>query len=495
MFESGETVYLFRHAMLREGAYGLHLPSVRSALHASVVDILESILSPGELEGIAGELADHCRAGASANPDCHARELHWLGVHGDRARRAGRPEEALQAFSRIARHEHAEGGTRLKAKFDLAEVLAHIGRETQAMEDFGEIVPEAARNGDERLHAEALTHWAPLALARGQVDESRDALEQALQLNRRLQRREAEADVLSRLSMLARHVGDPALAEKLITQAIEVQRESNDSAARAQTLITLADVLLPQQRYAEVEGALEEAEAIAEQTGKRYLMMHIHTTHAAMAGGRGDWAGSEQSIRKAIEISRETGARSDTAGLLDQLGGSLRMQGNFAEAEPYHRQAMELLEEIGDEMRLGVVAMNYAGLCKRMGRMEEAGELYERALRHVDRSRDVRLRGHGRGNYAEYLHKQGRLEESREMFSQSLELLAQSGDVVVRAIQQGRFAALLMRMGRRDEAASAFTESLSVLQGAGNDFGIGVTRQAMGEVCEELGLETPPEPA
>ena len=479
--------------MLREAAYGLHLPSARAALHGSVVEILESILTPAERENVAGELADHCRISAQADPKFHERELHWLGVHGKSSRRQGHPQEALDAFRRIAEHKHATPETRLKARLSVAELQSYVGLEAAAMEALGQLADDAEEAGMETLQADALCSWAPLLLARGHIEESLEALHQALAINRRLGRRKAEVAVLSRMSTHARHTGDPVRCEELGKEAFELQREAPDPEARAQTLLTLVYAQVPQQKYAEAETALDEAESIATKLGKRRLLAQVLVARSSLSGSRGDWADSERHMRRAVELCRETGAHSEAGGLLDQLGGSLRMQGRFEEAEPYHQQALEILEEIGDQSRLGVAAMNYAGLCKRLGRMEEAGELYLRSLKHVDRSRDVRLRGHGRGNYAEFLHKQGRLEESRAMFEQSLELLGQSGDIAIRAIQQGRFAALLIRMGRANEGTQAIRDALNVLKKSGTDYGVDMIRQAVSEVCTELGLELPAE--
>ena len=79
------------------------------------------------------------------------------------------------------------------------------------------------------------------------------------------------------------------------------------------------------------------------------------------------------------------------------------------------------------------------------------------------------------------------------MFEQSLELLGQSGDIAIRAIQQGRFAALLIRMGRANEGTQAIRDALNVLKKSGTDYGVEMIRQAVSEVCTELGLELPAE--
>ncbi|MCA8944721.1 MAG: hypothetical protein KDB29_00690, partial [Planctomycetes bacterium] len=78
-----EQAYLFRHAMLREAAYELHLPSTRSALHGLALNLIEEhfggrppdfLLAPAReskpdphpLDAFAAEMAAH--AAAASNP-------------------------------------------------------------------------------------------------------------------------------------------------------------------------------------------------------------------------------------------------------------------------------------------------------------------------------------------------------------------------------------------------------------------------------------------
>ncbi|MBK9973624.1 MAG: hypothetical protein IPP14_02455 [Planctomycetes bacterium] len=54
-----EALYLFRHAMLREVAYELHLPSDKAALHADVIAILLQPYHGDPPPSLTSELAWH----------------------------------------------------------------------------------------------------------------------------------------------------------------------------------------------------------------------------------------------------------------------------------------------------------------------------------------------------------------------------------------------------------------------------------------------------
>ena len=66
---SGESLYLFRHALLREAAYELYPPSVRAKLHRLVVEIATFLFEDSQLSPLAAELADHARAAWQGTDD------------------------------------------------------------------------------------------------------------------------------------------------------------------------------------------------------------------------------------------------------------------------------------------------------------------------------------------------------------------------------------------------------------------------------------------
>lgn len=479
-----ETAYIFRHALLREVAYTLHLPSERAQLHGTTADILEQAFAQPELDKLAFELAAHCQAAGLAG-----RELGWLRIAASGARRDGQPERALAAWQRVAEHPDAEPTGRLSARLHAANLKVQLGRESDAIDELAAVVQEAGEIHAREMQADALIDWASLVLARGQVEESADALQRALSINRELGRSRHLASTLGALSIHAAHVGNPGLGEDLSRQALAIYEQAGDADGVARVRVRLAYSTINNAQ--ESEELLKLAQELAEERGDKRLQIAVWLGLSTVAQRRSDWAQAEECRRRAYDLAVETGSLSDAAGILDQIGGAMRMQGRFAEAEPLHLQALELLREIGDDRRIGIGLLNYAGLRKRMGMLEEAADAYELMLTHLNKCRDVRILGHGLGNYAELLHKLGRLEESDNMFAQALERLQQSGDRLVHAVQQGRYAVLLKRLGRDVQADSAYGLALTALTECGNMEDVASTRAAMREICAELGVAEP----
>src|SRR5690606_6677865 len=109
---NAETAYLFRHAMLREAAYGLQLPSDRSRLHELAIHLIEAAFGgrapePAPLDAVnppryewcatdvvASELSDHARqaltgvtapgAALSVTPELHRRYVRRAAEYAEK---------------------------------------------------------------------------------------------------------------------------------------------------------------------------------------------------------------------------------------------------------------------------------------------------------------------------------------------------------------------------------------------------------------------------
>ena len=100
---SAEQAYLFRHAVVRDAAYDLQLPSERAQLHGLALDVLESL--PGVNQPSAGlELAHHARWAREGARDAERyaeAERRHLRAGGDFARFNYDYVAALDAFQRL----------------------------------------------------------------------------------------------------------------------------------------------------------------------------------------------------------------------------------------------------------------------------------------------------------------------------------------------------------------------------------------------------------
>src|SRR5687768_13284524 len=198
-----EQAYLFRHAVMRDVAYQLIVPSERVDLHGLALAAWEADSRPAAQ--YAAELADHARHAGDT-----ARELGYLRVAAPLARSEWHNAAAADLYARLAQHpastmdervngwlkccdsldaagdsqralaatrqavEFARGSPALLAvaRYGLAHQLVAHARFPEALETATEALDAAREAGDRRTEAKALVSQARALHRLGKGDES-----------------------------------------------------------------------------------------------------------------------------------------------------------------------------------------------------------------------------------------------------------------------------------------------------------------------------------
>lgn len=338
LVRSDDGRYAFRHALLREVAYG-GLPFRRRR----------------ELHGRAGELVQHA-AGDAVEEWSDLLSLHYSAAQrdaeawrfsrmaGDRARRSSAPVEAETFYARAVDAARGAG----VAAPELADVY-------EAMGDVAELSGRYAVARDSYRAARALV--ADDALAVVALCEKEGKL------------RERQGRYSDALRWYTR-------AEKVLA-AVPV----GDEAARAVARVALGRgaTRLRQGRYRDCIPVLEAAVATASQVGDRRTLANAYYLL--------DWAytdlGSEESARYrelALPIFEELGDLWRQANVYNNLGINAYYEGRWDVAVDYYRRSRELWQRSGDAVQLASADNNIAEVLSDQGRLEEAEPLFGEAL-------------------------------------------------------------------------------------------------------------------
>jgi class 3 adenylate cyclase/tetratricopeptide (TPR) repeat protein len=150
---TGDVEFAFKHALVRDVAYGTLPRALRRALHASVADLIEaSVPDPAELAWI---LAHHHREGG--RPE---RAVGYLLAAGDRARAALALEETYDFYSQ-ALELATDDAERRRIRLRRALALTELEAFARADAELASLIPEL--DGAEEIEAllarATATHW------------------------------------------------------------------------------------------------------------------------------------------------------------------------------------------------------------------------------------------------------------------------------------------------------------------------------------------------
>ena len=343
--DGDENSFRFRHALLREAAYGALLPGERARLHRA----------------LALALTEHPELGA-AGPGYAAMELadHWSAA-------ADWPE-ALRASVTAA--------NAASAVMAMPEAYAYFERALTA----GDLIPadSSAWHGIDRIDLDMKT--ADAGYMSGETQRAVDLVRRALNA--------LDADTDPRraaicYTMLGRNawaIGDSQLALDSLHQAAALLPADAPSLELAGILAEEARSLMLMSHYDRAEVKAREAIATARAVGARMEEGHALNTLGCIIGDRGDANQGLALLRESLTIAEELGNPDQLYRAYNNLAHVLSQSGRLDEAAALVFEGDSASDKFVG-IRLGACGQNSAESLIRLGRLDEAEDLLHRITR------------------------------------------------------------------------------------------------------------------
>ncbi|WP_437313394.1 protein kinase domain-containing protein [Sorangium sp. So ce385] len=407
---AGEVEYGFRHALVREAAYGMLTERDRRVGHALAGDWLERA---GVADAMA--LAEHFEIG-------------------------GAPARAAEAYLRAA-EESLRGS-------DLATAIARADRGI----DCG-----AAGDTAGRLRGvQAEAH-----LWRGDLDL---AVERALEASQRIERgTTAWFSIISQVVIAASKLGWLDEIERWMSAAAETPAAGDAQRVR---LICLADggaVLILGGRYAEGGALIETVERALARAEIRDVEVdaHLHQTRSYLAICAGDLGAGVSGLEAAAPAFERAGDHRNACNTRANLGAVYAELGDFERAESMLRAALAEADRMHlHDMRFAA-EMNLAQVLACRGQLVEARGLAESAATSSRRAGVVRTELIARCYLAKIALVSGDLDVAEREARAAVALAPGAPTFAVQA--SAVLARALLGLGRTDEAMRAAAEASSQL--------------------------------
>lgn len=349
-----ELSYLFRHAVIRDAAYDLQLPSERGELHEAMLDILglpDSDISDAVLE----ELADHAHSAAQC----------FLESDNHRSRRLYQIESALlqklmprifrrsfnradhRFFRRLCENPEAEPRFRIEAHVRLAQVL-----QERREEGVSELLDSAANLaedvGDKGQLARVKNAQAAYACGKGDRENADKLYGESLRLCGLLGDFEGEATVYANWAIAKGRVGDNELARSYYARALEAARKADDEHSIGRILGNWAPDLDAMGESEAAHRMYLEAIGIADRLGDERGSASWRIGLARMSCKKGDHATALQLLTRAAEITSGFGLPRIHQIALEELIEALDAAGQAEDAIATCVEAVNYARSIGD---------------------------------------------------------------------------------------------------------------------------------------------------
>ena len=326
--------YEFANDLIQEVVYASTPEPTRLAYHRRAADLLTG--QPESLARHAAAAGDWPRAARA-----------WLLAADDAMRRYAASDAialATQALEAAGRGGDAEAGARALVMRGRAREA--VGTHDAALADLTQGAAGARAAGDRRLEMHALRELGgDVPASQGLPVTYRPNLESGLRIAEELGDRASEADLLSRMAILAANRLQLGVALDYALRAVAAGRAAADEQALAAGLDGLKTAYL---NLGDTEGlarVLAELDPLLRRLGDLFRLQWSEFESAFLAIAAADWDRATAAIDAALAVNHRGGYPHAAAWYVAHLGWLARLRGRDGEAVTLGRRALAMTEQ------------------------------------------------------------------------------------------------------------------------------------------------------
>ena len=388
---SGEAELVFRHALIRDGAYDSLPKSTRATKHEEVARWAEQ-RAGARGDEIAGLLATHLREsiryldelGTTPDPRLLRQAYRWARTAGDRALALWLRADASMWFERaLDLSERTDASTEERAALAFSLLRAGWGTipNERAAEAGRRAIALSSEIGDDRRAGAAHALMILIDQQLGDEDGAEAEGEAALALLEPLGESPELAEALHRIGWLGWRQGKDA--SPTLRRAVEMARRVDAPVVLAGATHTLAVQLSQNGEVDESLAMLDDAFELAKQVDDQLNLLRIYTNLSSiLATDASDLPRALEVALEGLEVSRRAGATGFVGWQLENAGWVQMELGDVARAEVSFREALEAATQVGDGPLIGFLQQDLARLYLEQGRLDEG-------IAELDRSDDT----------------------------------------------------------------------------------------------------------
>ncbi len=465
---AGEREFAFTHALIRDVAYSTLPKTARSDHHRKLAAWLEqSVPEHGEefLEFLALHLeqAWRYRLETGERDDSLARQaVSALRRAARRATALGTLPEARRLYERALTVLTGAGLTSdatLHAELltDHSDVVKWMSAPTAVFASTETIVTLAHDLGRDDLLARAWLNRAFAESDQENMQAAEKALHQALELFRRLNDRQGEAEAYELLGIITHSLrGRLSKARAAYRTALDLYQAMGDGKGTARTMAFLGRSMLDAGEVTPARSMLVEALGLARTHHERISEARSLIGLAILEHIAGEPEACVSNFTGAIAIWRDLADVVGEAYSRRHLGMHFLRRGKLDDAEREFHTARRLLREHGAVTDSPAVLRSLAELYLARGDIGQAAEYAERCLNGLTPDDGLPYATH-RVTLARIRAAQGRGEEAEALFDQSLGMLGRPDqeygfDLAVSLLKYGEALQQLQQLPRAREA-------------------------------------------
>ncbi len=335
--------YVFKHNMEREQITKMVNPARMKQYHLFAAQWLETKI-PDRSEAQLEFLGQHYEQGGN-----NRRAAFCFVRAGDKARNRYANEQAANHYRRGVRLLDLDDATsKIETLHNLGDVTSIIGRTTEALEHFSEMLRYAWLLDHKAKGGAAHRRIGKVYTTLGDYEKAIEHLQMGLRLFERAGDRRGSAACLDDVGKVALFKGEYAHALEYHRRALSIKKEIGDPRSIAVALNNIGTVHQKSGSFGRALECFIEALELRKEVGDRVGIVASLRNLGSVHRAKSDYNKAFELWLDALRLTREIGDRIHEGYLLIDLGEAELQRGKLEEAGGHLEEAVILARELGD---------------------------------------------------------------------------------------------------------------------------------------------------
>jgi tetratricopeptide (TPR) repeat protein/transcriptional regulator with XRE-family HTH domain len=257
--------------------------------------------------------------------------------------------------------------------------------------------------------------------------------------------------------------GHYTLAQRLLSQALQLTTIQKDPVARMQLLRHLADFADLRGEYTLAEQYSQEGLSLARQFGQQHdTESALLTTMGLVAYNRGDYVRAKGLFEEGLRLARELEDHERICILLIHLGRVLQYQGVYKQAELLYQEGLILARELQQHELLNLLLIYLGGITMTRGHYQQAEHYYQESLALARSQGHRELLGAVMNDMGIMAYQRGELCQAISYFQEGLVLARRIGHCADLCLLLSNLGALCVEQGNYSKAEEYLREGITV---------------------------------
>ncbi len=343
--------------------------------------------------------------------------------------------------------------SRIDTLHNLGDVRALVGRTTEALNDFEEMLQHSYMLDNWNKGGAALGRIARIFRTTGDYDKAVEYYKTAQRLFLRASDRRGVAGTLDDLGKVMWLKGDYGTALKFHFEALSIRRKLADDRSTAFTMGNIGIVYQDSGQFQKALKYFQRSLELREKVGDRRGMIHAATHVGSVWQDLGEETRALKIWNEALKEAFNMGDRSQQAYLLANLGDIKKTEEDPDKGKSDLLAAAEIAEDLGDKRLLGECYRKLGEAAAEKENFEESRKYLMDALELAETTGNRAHAGAAHRTSAKLAFKRNLFAEAEKEFQSALEIFSSLGHHLEVAKTCELMGGFYAEMGESEKAA------------------------------------------